>query len=280
DRNRMIADMSPPGVPSSGSPAPAKRSLGQNFLIDPNISRKIVAALGIGPQDSILEIGPGRGALSEWILKAGPARYLAVEKDLALALALPRNHPGVSVVAVDALRLDFHRLSALHRLKIVGNLPYNVASPLVWELCAGRGGFVCAVFMVQHEVAQRMAARPGTAEYGALTAFLGNYVQVDYLFKVGPMVFRPRPRVDSAVVRLTPLDGVPAVQDPAELGRLIKHCFSHRRKQMRRTLRGQWAKNVEHLFEMHGYSPESRAEELTPAFFRILAKTLKKPGTS
>lgn len=280
----MIGDMSAPDVPSLGSPsdipAPAKRSLGQNFLVDPNISRKIVAALGIGPQDSIIEIGPGRGALSGWILKAGPARYLAVEKDVALAMALPRNHPGVSVVAADALRLDFHRLSALHRLKIVGNLPYNVASPLVWELCAGLKGFVCAVFMVQHEVAQRMAARPGTAEYGALTAFLGNYVQVDYLFKVGPMVFRPRPRVDSAVIRLTPLDGAPAVEDPGELGRLIKHCFSHRRKQMRRTLRGLWSDNVEHLFEIHGYSPESRAEDLTPVFFRILANTLKRPGTS
>jgi len=276
--------MSPPGILSSGnpsgSPALAKRSLGQNFLIDPNISRKIVAALGIGPQDSVLEIGPGRGALSEWILKACPARYLAVEKDVALAMTLPRNHPGMSVVAADALRLDFRRLSALHRLKIVGNLPYNVASPLVWELCAGLKDFVRAVFMVQHEVAQRMAARPGSAEYGALTAFLGNSVQVDYLFKVGPMVFRPRPRVDSAVVRLTPLDGVPALQDPGELGRLIKHCFSHRRKQMRRTLRGQWSEDVEHLFEIHGYSPESRAEDLTPAFFRILANTLKKPGAS
>ncbi len=261
-------------------PASPKRSLGQNFLVDPNIARKIVAALRIGPDDTILEIGPGRGALSEWIVKAGPGRFLAVEKDLALALALPRDHPGVAVVAQDALRLDWGRLAGLARLKIVGNLPYNVASPLVWDMCAGLRGFAFAVFMVQHEVARRMAASPGTKEYGALTAFLGNYVQVEYLFKVGPNVFRPRPKVDSAVVRLTPLARMPDVDDPGQLAWAIKHCFSNRRKQMRRTLRGQWSEDMGHLFERHGYSPECRAEDLSPDFFRILAKSLKKPGAS
>lgn len=261
-------------------PAPARRSLGQNFLVDPNIARKIVAALEIGPGDTVLEIGPGRGALSDWILKPGPVRYLAVEKDLALAAALPRKHPGVSVAAADALRLDWARVSGLEGLKIVGNLPYNVASPLVWDMCAGLRGFARAVFMVQHEVARRMAAGPGTGEYGALSAFMGNYVRVEYLFKVGPNVFRPRPRVDSAVVRLIPLARPWEGDDPARLGQVIKSCFSTRRKQMRRTLRGQWSDEIEYLFEMYGYSPQCRAEDLSPDFFRILAKSLKKPGAS
>jgi 16S rRNA A1518/A1519 N6-dimethyltransferase RsmA/KsgA/DIM1 with predicted DNA glycosylase/AP lyase activity len=280
DRKRMIADMSPPGILSSGnpsgSPALAKRSLGQNFLIDPNISRKIVAALGIGPQDSVLEIGPGRGALSEWILKACPARYLAVEKDVALAMTLPRNHPGMSVVAADALRLDFRRLSALHRLKIVGNLPYNVASPLVWELCAALRTLSARCSWSSTRWPSAWPPGPGARNMGRSRRFWAILSRWTIFSRSDRWFSGPGPG-GFAVVRLTPLDGVPALQDPGELGRLIKHCFSHRRKQMRRTLRGQWSEDVEHLFEIHGYSPESRAEDLTPAFFRILANTLKKP---
>lgn len=269
-----------PSERDRGTYAPAKRSLGQNFLVDGNIVRKIVAALDIGPEDTVLEIGPGRGALSGCIAAAGPGRYLAVEKDRDLAMALPGAVPGVAVAAVDALRLDWPRLSGLTRLKFAGNLPYNVASPLVWDLCAGVPGFLSAVFMVQHEVALRMAARPGNGDYGALSAWMGNFVAVEYLFKVPPTVFRPRPKVDSAVVRLTPL---PAGQRPADtdgLGDFLKFCFSRRRKQMRRVLKANWVQNIEHLFEIYGYSTSCRPEELSPEFFRILAKTLKNHGPS
>lgn len=269
-----------PGAAGRGDAAPPKRSLGQNFLVDQNISRKIVAALGIEPQDTILEIGPGRGALSEWIAKAGPGRYLAVEKDAALALALPARAPGVCVAAMDALCLDWARLGDLPRLKLVGNLPYNVASPLVWDLCAGVETFEQAVFMVQHEVARRMAAQPGSGEYGALTAWMGNFVTVDYLFKVPPTVFRPRPKVDSAVVRLVPLPPAARPESLSGLATFLKHCFSHRRKQMRHTLKAQWSDDVSQLFETNGYLPSCRPEELSPGFFLILAKTLKIHGPS
>ncbi|NDY55530.1 ribosomal RNA small subunit methyltransferase A [Desulfovibrio sulfodismutans] len=269
-----------PGPRGPGESAPPKRSLGQNFLVDQNISRKIVAALDIGPQDTVLEIGPGRGALSEWIAKAGPGRYLAVEKDADLAMALPARAPGVGVAAMDALRLDWARLASLPRLKMVGNLPYNVASPLVWDLCAGVDAFEYAIFMVQHEVALRMAARPGTGEYGALTAWMGNFVTVDYLFKVPPTVFRPRPKVDSAVVRLDPLPSGPRPESLSGLAAFLKRCFSHRRKQLRHTLKAQWTDDISQIFEMNGYLPSCRPEELSPDFFRILAKTLKIHGPS
>ncbi len=260
--------------------APPKRSLGQNFLVDQNISRKIVAALCIEARDTILEIGPGRGALSTWIAMAGPGRYLAVEKDMDLAMALPGRAAGVAVAVMDALRLDWARLGRLPRLKLVGNLPYNVASPLVWDMCAKTPVFEYAVFMVQHEVARRMAARPGAGEYGALTAWMGNFVTVDYLFKVPPTVFRPRPKVDSAVVRLVPLSPGPRPESLSGLATFLKRCFSNRRKQMRHTLKAQWTDDVAQLFEMHGYLPSCRAEELSPEFFRILAKTLKIHGAS
>ncbi|MEF3695841.1 16S rRNA (adenine(1518)-N(6)/adenine(1519)-N(6))-dimethyltransferase RsmA [Desulfolutivibrio sp.] len=269
-----------PRLKGPGEYAPPKRSLGQNFLVDQNISRKIVAALGIAPEDTVLEIGPGRGALSEWIAKAGPGRYLAVEKDADLAMALPARAPGVCVAAMDALRLDWARLGRLPRLKLVGNLPYNVASPLVWDLCSQVAAFEYAIFMVQHEVALRMAARPGAGEYGALTAWMGNFVAVDYLFKAPPTVFRPRPKVNSAVVRLVPLPSGPRPESLSGLATFLKWCFSHRRKQMRHTLKAQWTDDVAQLFETNGYLPSCRPEELSPEFFRILAKTLKIHGPS
>jgi 16S rRNA (adenine1518-N6/adenine1519-N6)-dimethyltransferase len=265
---------------SSPQPGAPKRSLGQNFLVDQNISRKIVAALEIGPGDTVLEIGPGRGALSGCIAAAGPGCYLAVEKDLDLAMALPGLVPGVGVTAMDALRLDWGRLAGLPRLKLAGNLPYNVASPLVWDLCAGAADFERAVFMVQHEVALRMAARPGCGEYGALSAWMGNFVTVDYLFKVPPTVFRPRPKVDSAVVRLVPRPEGERPADTEGVATFLKFCFSRRRKQMRRALKGLWTDEIEYLFEKYGYSPTCRPEELSPEFFRIMAKTLKNHGAS
>ena len=125
-----------------------------------------------------------------------------------------------------------------------------------------------------------MAARPGNGEYGALSAWMGNFVAVDYLFKVPPTVFRPRPRVDSAVVRLIPLPEGERPGDGDGLGTFLKFCFSRRRKQMRRALKARWTDEIEHLFEKYGYSPSCRAEELSPVFFRILAKTLKNHGAS
>ena len=255
--------------------APAKRSLGQNFLVDPNIAAKIVARLRIGPEDTVVEIGPGRGALSGHILAAGPRAYLALEKDRELAARLPREHPGAHPALVDALRLDWSRLDALGGVKLVGNLPYNIASPLLWDICAQASGFAVGVFMVQHEVALRLCAAPGGKQYGALTAWTSSFARFDYGFKVPPGVFRPQPKVDSAVVAVTPRPAEERPGDPAGLAALLQRLFSMRRKQLAGILKPWWDDALAEACAGCGIEGRVRPETLTPGQFQQLAKLLK-----
>jgi len=263
-------------MPEGALAARPKRSLGQNFLVDPNMSAKIVATLGIEPGDTVIEIGPGRGALTGFILEARPYAYLAVEKDRDLAVTLCRTHPEAAVVNGDALRQDWSRLDRLRGpVRLIGNLPYNIASPLLWEVCAGSGRFVRGVFMVQHEVARRLAAGPGGREYGALSAWIGNFAEVRYCFKVPPTVFRPRPKVDSAVVAITPLPPTERPDDPASLGRLLKLLFAARRKQLRGILKRYWDESLETFFAAQRLLPTDRPENMAPKAFLELSKLLK-----
>ena len=256
--------------------APAKRSLGQNFLVDPNTVARIVAALNVTPRDTVIEIGPGRGALAGHILAAGPRAYLALEKDRELAARLPVEHPGVAPAMIDALRMDWRRIDLLPDVKLIGNLPYNIASPLLWDICCAAGRFARGVFMVQHEVARRLAAAPGGREYGALTAWVAGFVRVEYLFKVPPTVFRPRPKVDSAVVAVTPLPEGDRPEDPEALARLIKQLFSLRRKQLGGILKSVWDDAVEGWCQEQGLSGRDRPEVLSPRQFADLSRLLKK----
>lgn len=252
-----------------------KRSLGQNFLSDPNTSAKIVAALGITPGDTVLEIGPGRGALTPFILDARPAAYLALEKDRDLAVRLAREHPGASVAMADALRMDWSRLDRLPGVRVIGNLPYNIASPLLWDLCAGSVTYARGVFMVQHEVARRLAATPGSREYGALSAWVGAFARVTYCFKVPPTVFRPRPKVDSAVVALTPRPAAERPAEPTALSRLLKLLFSLRRKQLGGILKPYGDVVTEAWLAQAGIEPRARPENLSPEQLSQLAILLK-----
>jgi len=269
------ARMQASGQEGRESFAPAKRSLGQNFLVDGNTASRIVATLAIRPEDTVIEIGPGRGALSGHILAAGPRGYLALEKDRELAARLPREYPGVAVALVDALRLDWRRLDHLPGVKLIGNLPYNIASPLLWDLCAGASHFGCGVFMVQHEVAKRLAASPGGREYGALTAWIAGFARVRYCFKVPPTVFRPRPKVDSAVVSLVPLPETERPEEPVALARLLKFVFSLRRKQLGSILKKWWDDPVAAYCEQEGIRTQDRPEVLSPKQLAGLARLLK-----
>lgn len=257
-----------------------KRSLGQNFLSDPNIAAKIVAALAIAATDTVIEIGPGRGALTPLILAAGPGSYLALEKDRDLAARLARERPGAAVAMIDALRLDWRRLDRLERVKVVGNLPYNIASPLLWDLCAGATRLARGVFMVQHEVARRLAASPGGREYGALSAWVQSFARVDYLFKVPPTVFRPQPKVDSAVVAVTPVPAGERPEDPDGLAELLKLLFSMRRKQLGTILKGRLDAAALAWLAERDVSGRNRPEDLSPRQLSGLAMLLKKrPGS-
>ena len=268
------------------SPRPyAKKSLGQHFLADANICRRIVGALDVGPDDVLLEVGPGCGALTRWLLSAAPRGLICVEKDHALAmelatvltaadLALMEFLPRLQVVEADALTLSWEAMAAPPgtRLKLVGNLPYNVASPLMWELVSRVPDYDRAVFMVQREVALRLAAPPGGKQFGALSAWIQSHARVRYLFTVPPGVFRPPPKVDSAVVEFRPLPVGERPAAPNALAKVLHLCFQKRRKQLSTILKPWWGPRLEAWFHESGVSPKARPETLAPQAFMALSE--------
>jgi 16S rRNA (adenine1518-N6/adenine1519-N6)-dimethyltransferase len=271
-RERFPAD-----VPGAEAPyARAKKSLGQNFLTDPNVARRIVGLLEIKAGDRVLEIGPGRGALTrpldEALRAAGGGELRAVEKDTDLAARLRESLPGCALTEGDALKYPWEDLDGD---KVAGNLPYNIASRLIWDLAERGGGMERGVFMVQHEVALRLTADPGGKEYGALGAWVRNFCFARYAFKVPPTAFTPRPRVDSALVVLTPRPAGERPEDPAGLARILKHCFQFRRKQMGTILRSFEARAVADWFAATGISPQVRPEVVAPEAFVLLSQCLR-----
>lgn len=252
-----------------------KKSLGQNFLKDPGLAKRIVAALGLTAADRVLELGPGRGALTRFLVEeAGPGHVLAIEKDEGLAGELARQWPGMDVRAMDALEFPWESLAPKETWKIVGNLPYNISAKLIWDVVSRTRSYARAVFMVQREMALRLSARPGADGYGALSVLVQNFAQVRPLFTIGPGAFRPRPKVDSTVVELLPLAGRP--RDPAPLARLVAACFQKRRKQLKVILKAFWAEGIEKWLADQGLAPSARPEELAPSQFLALAGRL--PG--
>ncbi|WP_461209383.1 16S rRNA (adenine(1518)-N(6)/adenine(1519)-N(6))-dimethyltransferase RsmA [Desulfocurvus sp. DL9XJH121] len=252
----------------------AKKRFGQHFLHDQGVCRRIVAALDLQPGDRVLEIGPGHGALSVHIAESRPALYAAVERDLPLALELPGKCPGVAPLAADAMDVRWERLGPERGWKIAGNLPYNVASPLMWELFSRCSALSLAVFMVQKEVGQRLAAQPGSGHYGGLTAWVRSFVEPRMLFVVGPGAFTPKPKVDSAVLSFSPLCGQGAV-DREALARLVHMCFQKRRKQIGNILKSYVDDHMVAQLESWGLSLRSRPEELSPEQFQRLSLLVK-----
>lgn len=231
----------------SGSRHRAKRSLGQNFLVDPNLQRKIVSALGATPEDDVLEIGPGRGALTGHL--AGRVRRLVlVELDRGLAEELERRYgedPEVEVHQADILATDLSSVTPdWSRTLVVGNIPYNITTPILFHLLR-RPRPRDVVLMVQREVADRIVAAPGTPGYGALSVGVQSVARAELLFGVPRQAFRPVPRVDSAVVRVTPTSPPPLDEaDEIRLRRLTRAAFQWRRKQMQKILRDHPQLNV------------------------------------
>ena len=252
-----------------------KRSLGQNFLKDKNIAAKIVSHLNIQPDDNILEIGPGAGALTSLIAKANPASLVLLEKDRYWAMhhaAIAKDYCySYQPILIDALTFDWKRLKG--DWKIAGNLPYNIASPLIWDIVYRTKSFGLAVFMVQKEVGQRIASMPGTKEYGALSVWVQSFSNVQKLFIVPPGAFDPRPKVDSMVISLLP-NNEELLCKPEHLSELIKICFQQRRKQLRNILKHFWSDSLDVFFDKHGIMPSLRPESLSTKQFQILAKQI------
>ena len=249
-----------------------KKRLGQHFLSDPRILRRIADALDPSASDTVLEIGPGTGALTaELIGRAG--RVVALEKDRDLLAGLSARFPSLTLVHADALDVDWHAVAGAGAL-IIGNIPYNITSPLLDKaLAPPRPPRI--VFLMQQEVAERIAAEPGTAAYGALTVGVRAVARAERLFGVPAGAFHPPPKVDSAVLRLTPL-AVPLIADAdvAQFRRMVVGLFGFRRKQLLRGLReltGWPAARVEPILLQTGLEPTARPETVAPeAFARLL----------
>jgi 16S rRNA (adenine1518-N6/adenine1519-N6)-dimethyltransferase len=218
-----------------------KKALGQHFLLHPHQARRIVAALNLQSEDTVLEIGAGLGALTVFLAQAA-RQVIALERDPELARFLQEDlffeTPGVEVVCQDVLEFDIPQtsLKASRPLAIVGNLPYQITSPLLFRLIEVRSAIGRAVLMMQQEVGARLLASPGTKDYGILSVLGQYYFRVTRLFSLSPGNFFPPPQVDSVVVRLLPGVPYPPAQDETLLHQLIKTAFGHRRKTLNNTL--------------------------------------------
>ena len=251
---------------------PRKR-FGQHFLTDPGVIDAIVNAVAPAEDDVIVEIGPGQGAITRSLAaRAGALHTIELDRDLAGRLARElASNSNVTVHEADALSFDYGVLG--ESLRIVGNLPYNISTPLLFRLLDFREHIVDMHFMLQKEVVDRMAASPGSKAYGRLGIMLGCHFQIDALFAVDKFAFDPPPKVTSAVVRLAPLPaGTYVIDDEARLSKLVAQAFSQRRKTIRNSLL-----NVadEALLESVGIDPGLRPEAISIADYVRLANTLE-----
>ncbi len=212
-----------------------KKKLGQNFLTDRNITKKIVILSGAKAEDNILEIGPGFGALTRDLIACCP-RFTVVEKDPKLAAFICSEYPQLTLIEGDFLQTDLEILTKERPLTVLGNIPYSITSPILFRLLEHRHLFLSATLMMQHEVAMRLVAKPGTKEYGILAVQMQAFCDVHYLFKVGRKVFRPQPKVDSAVIQIRPKKEEP-MEDSEGFRKFVRAAFHQRRKTLLNNLK-------------------------------------------
>ena len=243
----------------------ARKRFGQHFLADDGVIAAIVAAIAPRPGEALVEIGPGLGAMTQPLLeRCGHLTVIELDRDLAAKL---RRDARLDVVEADVLTVDFAALAerAGGKLRVVGNLPYNISSPILFHLLPVAERVLDQTFMLQKEVVARMAASPGGKDYGRLSVMLQWRYDIESLLDVPPEAFDPPPRVDSAVVRMQPLPQVAGV-DAALLGEIVTVAFSQRRKLLRHTL-GRWleARGASGDFDL-----QRRAEEVPVAEYLAL----------
>jgi 16S rRNA (adenine1518-N6/adenine1519-N6)-dimethyltransferase len=257
----------------------AKRRFGQHFLSDPRILARIVDALAITSADTVIEIGPGRGALTEELLRrAGRVIAIEVDRDLVPILrARWADDPRLQVVEGDVLEQDLGALVGGPFL-LAGNVPYNITTPILFHALQ-RPRPTRAVYLVQLEVAQRAAAAPGDEAYGALSVNLQAVATVELLFRVPAGAFAPPPKVESAVIRVSPReDAVIRAEEEAAYRTMVQGAFGLRRKQLKRVVRTLWALTAEQagaVITQAGLDPEARPETLSPSAFAALLRAAR-----
>ena len=260
---------------------PRRKRFGQHFLHDPAVIDRIVTAIQPGPGEHLVEIGPGRGALTRRLLDAAPASLDTIEIDRDLAAALRTEMarlPGFTLHVADALEFDFSALARTRggRLRVVGNLPYNISTPLLFHLLRQHADIADLHIMLQREVVARMAAGPGEPDYGRLTVMLAPWAVVERLFDVGPGAFQPPPRVWSAVAKLA-VRPEPAFELSEHFAPVVAAAFAHRRKTLRNALRNLVDAGQ---IEAAGVDPGARPETISPAAFNAIARKIvrSRPG--
>lgn len=253
---------------------PAKKALGQHFLHERGVVDRIILAVDPKPGDRIVEIGPGQGAMTFPLLERhGHLTAIEFDRDLLAPLAVrAREHGELELIHADVLDVDFTALAGGTPLRLVGNLPYNLSSPILFHALDHAAAVRDMHFMLQKEVVDRMAAAPGSKVYGRLSVMLQAWCRVTALFDVGPGAFRPPPKVDSAVVRLVPRDPAEVgIDDPARFAAIVRAAFGQRRKTLRNALQALCSGEE---IAAAGVDPSLRAEQLAVPDFVRLANAL------
>ena len=250
---------------------PRKR-FGQHFLHDQRVIGKILAAIAPGPGERLVEIGPGLGAISLPLLElCGSLTAIELDRDVIPGLeAAAAGKGALRIIQADALKTDISLLASTgEKLRLVGNLPYNISTPLLFHFLEYADHITDMHFMLQKEVVERMAAKPGGKEYGRLTVMLAARCKVQPLFNIGSGAFRPPPKVESSFVRLTPYLTPPfPIIDRVRFARIVTGAFSHRRKTLRNALAGLVDEDA---IRAAGIDPSARPETLTPMDFARLS---------
>jgi len=249
----------------------ARKRFGQNFLCDPDVVSRIVAAIAPRPGETLVEIGPGQGALTFPLLdRVGALTAIELDRDLAAWLRSEASrHGNLTLIETDALEVDFGLIGP-RPLRLIGNLPYNISTPMLFHALAHADAIADMTFMLQREVVERMAAPPGSKTFGRLSVMLQARCTVEPLLHVPPGAFRPAPKVESMVVRLVPLPAAEILDiDFTALDRVVRAGFAQRRKTLHNALSGVVD---DARLRMLGIEPGARAESLPVAMWLALAR--------
>ncbi|MCK4338782.1 MAG: ribosomal RNA small subunit methyltransferase A [Candidatus Cloacimonetes bacterium] len=221
-----------------------KKSLGQHFLVDKNIAKKIIKYAQISENDIVWEIGPGSGILTEQILKnCNKLIAFEIDKQWFDFLKDKLSNPRLRLINQDILDVDFTKYTKNEKVKVVANLPYQITSPIIFKLIESRELFSSITIMIQDEVADRIIAKPGCKDYSRLSIKTQFYFEVKKLFKIPSHLFKPKPKVTSAVIQLIPKDEITKIKNEELLWKIIDYTFQHRRKMLRSSLRNYLDKN-------------------------------------
>lgn len=243
-------------------PLAPRKHLGQNFLVDPKAKQRILSSCELKESEEVIEIGPGLGHLTEMILPYVKKVY-AIEKDPRFCEQLQKKFPTekFEVFDADVLKFDFTKLKP--GLKVIGNLPYYISTPIIEKFIEYKGLFPVCFFTVQKEFAQRLAAHVNTKDYGSLSCFVQYYADIKILFTLPPSSFKPAPKVTSCFMKLTFRPPEFKVKDEAKLFTLIRSAFGQRRKRVSNSLKAILGKDTDEIFKQCGLTGEERAENLS-----------------